>query len=197
MFGGFGLYGSMILEVIGVVSGVLYVVLAARLSSLCWPVSFINLTVYFYVFWTAGLYADSLLQLFYFVLTIYGWWSWTRRQPVSQGPLRVQRLRIQGGVGVLACVVASTLLLAWLLKAFTPSEVPFLDAHTTAVSLVAQALATRKILENWLLWIWANVFYCALYLYKGLYLTCGLYGFFLVLAFYGFFEWKRVWRQTV
>lgn len=179
------------LEWIGVVTGVLYVWLAARQSMFCWPTSLLNLSVYFYVFSASGLYADAGLQIFYLALTFYGWWSWKASHADARPPLNVRTLSTKERLAVLGAVAVGTAVLFGALRAFTPSTVPLLDAHTTALSLVAQALTARKILESWTLWIWANVFYCGLYLQKGLYPTVGLYFLFIVLAGYGYREWRR------
>jgi nicotinamide mononucleotide transporter len=179
------------LEWLGVVTGILYVWLAAKQSLYCWPVSLINLGIYFYIFLTHGLYADSGLQVFYLGLTLYGWWYWKRPSDALGVRVSVSVLNLKQRVGVLLLCAGITLMIAMVLQAATDSTVPWLDAHTTAVSLVAQALTARKVLESWLLWIWANIFYCGLYVYKDLLPTAGLYAFFIVLAIYGWNEWQR------
>jgi nicotinamide mononucleotide transporter len=178
-------------EVLGFLTGVGCVWLAARENVWNWPIAIVNAVSYIIVFFGAKLYADAGLQFFYVAISIYGWWSWLHGGR-DRSELPVSRVR-SGQIPSLALVtLASTAALMFLLRRYTDSTVPFWDSLTTAMSLTAQYMLARKIIENWWLWMAADVIYVALYLYKALYLTAVLYAIFLVLCVVGLVRWQKL-----
>ena len=163
------------IEVIGFVSGVGCVWLAARENIWNWPVAIVNAISFIIVFFGAKLYADCGLQLVYIAISVYGWWSWLHGGR-DRSELPVTRVRagapFPGWPWPPSLATAALML---LLRRFTDSTVPFWDALTTAMSLTAQYMLARKIIENWWLWMAADIIYVALYVYKALYLTAVLY----------------------
>ncbi len=179
------------IEVLGFVTGVGCVWLAARENVWNWPVAIVNAVSYIIVFFGAKLYADCGLQLVYVAISIYGWWSWLHGGR-NRSELPVTRVRA-GSIPLLALVtVATTALLMLLLRRFTDSTVPFWDGLTTAMSLTAQYMLARKIIENWWLWMAADILYIALYIYKSLYLTAALYAIFFILCVVGLLRWQKL-----
>ena len=178
-----------LLEAAGVVFGVVYVVLAIRQSVWCWPAGLANAGLFLAVFFHARLYGAAALQGGYLVLSVYGWWQWLRGGE-RHGQLRVSRTPLRWALGLGAFVVVATLGLGLYLGRGTDEALPFPDAATTAASLAAQWMTTRKWLENWLVWIVVNVAYVAIYLSQRLYPTAGLYALFLVMAVLGYREWR-------
>jgi nicotinamide mononucleotide transporter len=179
------------IEVLGFVTGVGCVWLAARENVWNWPIAIVNAASYIIVFFGAKLYADAGLQFVYVAISVYGWWSWLHGGR-DHSELPVSRVR-SGSLPLLALVtVASTAAIMFLLRRFTDSTVPFWDALTTAMSLTAQYMLARKIIENWWLWMAADVLYVALYIYKALYLTAVLYAIFFVLCVVGLLRWHKL-----
>jgi len=180
------------LEFWGFVTGAACVWLAVKENVWNWPISIINDALYLVVFFHSKLYADSLLQIFFISVGIYGWWAWlyggTRHTELQAGRTTPRQAAIYA-----AALIASTAGIYFLLHRYTDSNVPFWDAITTALSLVAQYMLGRKLLENWLVWILADTIYIAVYIYKHLYLTSLLYLVFLIMCVAG---WKR-WKRTV
>jgi nicotinamide mononucleotide transporter len=121
---------------------------------------------------------------------VYGWWSWLHGGR-NRSELPVTRVRANTIPLLALATVAATSILMLLLRRFTDSTVPFWDALTTSMSLVAQYMLARKIIENWLLWMAADVIYVALYIYKGLYLTAVLYVIFFALCVAGLVRWQK------
>lgn len=166
--------------------------LAAISDPLTWPVGIANNLLYLVIFWRSGLYADSALQLVYVAISLYGIWRWrgdrgagaAAVRPVAPTPGREWLALL--AIGALSCAA-----LGFFLDRHTPSTVPWADAFTTLLSLCAQWLMSRRFLENWLLWIAADLVYIPLYLYKDLALTAGLYAVFLALCIKGWFGWRR------
>ncbi len=183
-------------ELLGFVTGALNVWLVARQRISNWPVGILNVALLMVVFWTSGLYADAGLQILYVVLGFYGWWSWL------YGGRHRTRLEVSdtGAAEWVALAVAGVALTAalWLfLDRATDSTVPFPDAVTTALSLLATYGQTRKRWESWWLWIAADLIYIPLYAYKGLYLTAALYLIFLALCVFGLQQWRAARRTLV
>jgi nicotinamide mononucleotide transporter len=143
----------------------------------------------------ARIYGAAGLQSVYVVVSIYGWYEW-RHGGADHGRLEVSRTPAGWVAGLGVSGVLSTLALALVLRHQTNDALPFADAAVTAFSLVAQWMATRKWLENWLLWIVLNVANVAICVSQGLYPMSALYVFFLVLAVLGFREWSRSMRQA-
>jgi nicotinamide mononucleotide transporter len=177
-------------EVVGVAFGVLAVWLTVRQSIWCWPTGLVNVLLFIVVFQQARLYADMALQVFYVALCLYGWHQWLHGGAAS-GPLRVAWAPRRALAGLGAAGVLGGLAIGVALRHGTDASLPYWDAGTASFSLVAQALQTRKWIENWVVWIAVDLVYVGMYLVKALYLTAGLYLVFLVLALLGFREWKR------
>ncbi|MFE3541577.1 nicotinamide riboside transporter PnuC [Nocardia sp. NPDC059177] len=177
-------------EVLGFGSGALCVWLVARQHIANWPIGIANNVFFILLFTQAGLYADAGLQVVFIGLAAYGWWTWVHGSSRTT-PLPVRRTtRVEwlllGTGGVLATAAITV-----LLDTATESTVPFWDALTTALSLMATYGQCRKRLESWWLWIAADLVYIPLYVYKGLNLTALLYLGFLALCVRGLLAWRR------
>lgn len=176
-------------ELVAVAFGLLSVYLSTRQHIIAWPTAIVNVAIFFFLFWKAKLYADAVLQLFYLALSVYGWYEWLYGGE-RHTPLRVSRAR-----GVHWLVLAPLFLvggfgLGALLDRYTDSPVPYFDALLTSASLAAQWMMTRKLLENWIIWIVADLVYVPLFVQRGLPLTALQYAVFLVLAGMGWRGWR-------
>ncbi len=182
-------------EVMGFVTGALCVWLGAKENIWTWPIGIANNLFYLVLFWQSKLYADASLQVFYIVISIYGWSSWLRGGE-HRSELKVRKTN-SSEVAFLAAITAlSTVAIYALLRSHTDSTVPFGDGLTTAMSLTAQYMMSRKILENWSLWIAADVIYIGLYSYKHLYLTAFLYLVFIAMCIVGYIRWSKTMESV-
>jgi nicotinamide mononucleotide transporter len=185
------------IEIIAAVFGVVSVFLSVKQNIWSWPTAIINVGLYIIVFFESKLYADTGLQVVYVVLNAYGWYHWLyggknrTELPVSKTSARLGTL-----LGML--VLAGTAVIGTFLSRQTDAALPYVDAFTTSTSLVAQWMMTRKLLENWIIWVAVDVIYIGMYIYKSLYVTAVLYLIFLILSALGFVQWKRslLARQT-
>jgi nicotinamide mononucleotide transporter len=164
------------------------VVLAVKENIWTWPTGIIGVLLYLVVNWRAHLYANALLQVFYFALSIHGWYEWlhggknkTERE-VSNATWRISLATIIGG--------ALLTLPMWLLLRQSGSS-PLMDAATTAYSVVGQFLLNFKITENWVVWAVVDAIYVVIYIQQSLYITAGLYALFVILCVKGFLDWRR------
>lgn len=178
-------------EVLGFGSGALCVWLVARQHIANWPIGIANNLFFILLFTSSGLYADAGLQLVFITLAVWGWWTWAHGGGPGSTELPVSRTGRAEWAWLTAAGLVGTLALTLLLDRVTDSTVPFWDALTTALSLMATYGQCRKLLESWWLWIAADVVYIPLYAYKDLYLTSLLYVGFLALCVVGLVGWRR------
>ena len=178
------------LELAAALTGAISVWLSVRQNIWSWPTAIVNVVLYTVVFWDAKLYADMGLQGIYTVLSLYGWYQWLYGG-AGRTELRVTRTPPRVAAILTLIAAAGSALLGTLLRQTTDAALPFMDSFLSSTSLVAQWMMTKKLLENWLVWIAVDVLYVGMFLFKGLYLTAGLYAVFLGLAVRGYLDWRR------
>ncbi|MBM3907456.1 MAG: nicotinamide mononucleotide transporter [Gemmatimonadetes bacterium] len=180
-------------ELIAVAFGLVSVYLSARERIASWPTAIVNVAIFFVLFWRAKLYADAVLQLVYLGLSVYGWYEWLFGG-AQHTRLKVSRASRRLWMMVVPLFLVVGLGLGALLDRFTDSPVPYFDAMLTSASLIAQWMMTRKLLENWLIWIAADLVYVPLFIARGLPLTAVQYAVFLALAAMGYRGWRASLR---
>ncbi len=178
------------LDISALATGILYVLLASREIIWCWPVGIINVILFFVIDIQALLYGEVGLQLVYFVLSFYGWYHWLHGGK-TEATLKVSKAGEYSYLIAFLFVVAATFGLGQMLDIYTNTDVPYWDAWTNAMSLVAIWYQTRKKIENWLVWIAVDIVYVGLFYYKGFYFSSVLFAFYLIISFYGYRQWKR------
>ena len=180
------------IELLGAILGIAYIFFSIRQSILTWPVGLLTSVLYVWVFFVSKLYADMGLQMYYVVISIYGWYEWLRgNQSNHAEPIKVSRLSLKLGF-ILSIVSVFLFILIWfILKNYTDSPVPMADGFATALSIVATWMLARKILEHWLVWIFVDAFSVGLFFYKDLLPTVILFVVYTVMAYIGYREWKQ------
>jgi nicotinamide mononucleotide transporter len=178
------------LEVWGFITGAACVWLQVKENAWNWPLGIINNILYVVVFYKSGLFADTGLQIFFIIISVYGWWAWLRGGE-HHTHLKVSRTSRLHAIILTLLTLAGTAAITWLLKSYTPSTVPWGDSVTAALSLTATYMLSRKMLENWIIWNVANVIYMGLYIYKHLYLTTLLYLVFFGMCTAGYVRWHK------
>jgi len=181
----------LLIEILAVGITLACVWLTARDNILCWPTGIIGSLLYLYIFYHARLYSDVLLQLYFLITGIYGWYNWGHGG-AGDTELKVTRLTFSAMAGWGGVIVIGTLLLGTFMKRRTNAAIPYGDASVTVLSLAAQYLLTAKILESWALWIVTDIIAAAVYWKRRLYLTAGLYAVLFILACKGLLEWFRL-----
>lgn len=176
-------------EVVAVVLAFAYVYLAAKENRWCWPCGFISTGIYTVLFLKVNLPFQSLLNGYYMIMAVYGWWHWRSsredtRLPVVQWPIKYHGLSLLLLLGLAAAI--ATLADSW----FT-SEWIMLDAAVMVFSLFATFLLTQKVAEHWLYWIVIDLFAGYLYWQQGLYLTSVLFFSYFLFSIYGYQQWRK------
>ena len=181
---------TSLLEVVAVVFGILSVWFARKENIWVYPTGIINVLIYVYLCFFAGLYADMGINAFYFVMSVYGWYNWSRKDAESHH-VPISKLSLfQWIISILLIAVAFALIYYILLK-YTDSTVPLFDSFTTSLFIAGMWLMAIKKIENWLLWILGDLLVIPLFAMKGLVFTSVQYVVFLILAIMGYIEWRR------
>ena len=187
------LIDSSILEAIAVIFGIASVWFAKKENILVYPTGIVSVLIYIYICFFAKLYADMGINFVYFVMSIYGWFMWSRKDaekyvlPISWCTKKEHLI----SAGMLVFFFA---ILSFFLTNYTDSNVPVIDSMTTSIFIVGMWLMARKKIENWIYWIIGDIISIPLYFYKDLALTSIQFTVFLVLAVLGFIEWRRKLR---
>lgn len=185
---------NSVLEYVAIFLALLYVVLAARQSILCWYPAFISSGIYVHLTFSADLIGEAFISLFYVIMAVYGWWQW------KHGKKNNAKLRISEWHTIrhVVAIFLGFLLAGFLGRIFAElfdSAMPYLDALTTSFSLIATYMVTRKILSNWIYWVVIDAFNVFLYWNRGLEPTAGLYLLYSVIAVVGYISWRKEWEK--
>ncbi len=155
-----------------------------------YPIGLISVSIYVYLSFIYGIYADMGINIYYVFMSIYGWYRWL--QPSESGAAK-EITRNSGKEWLLSIVL---LLLSWvilfvILQRFTDSEIPLWDSLTTSLAIVGMWLMAEKKVEHWLFWIATDLLSIPLYYYKDLLLTSGQFFVFTILAVIGWLQWNK------
>ena len=183
---------KLILQSVGVALGLLYLWLEYRANTWLWVVGAIMPCVHGLLYYRSGLYADCAMQLYYVLAGLYGLIAWLVGHKSKDKPLKISSTPLSIAFSLVAIYGVLHILLYYLLVCFTDSTVPFWDSMTTAMSMVAMWMLSRKYVEQWLVWCVVDAITVGLYLYKGIPLTAGLYTLYTALAVVGYLRWRRM-----
>jgi nicotinamide mononucleotide transporter len=184
-------FGQMLgWELVAVILAVSYLLLIMRENKLGWICALISTAIYTVLFWEVGLLMDSVLNIYYMAMAIYGWQQWqTRGQEHTRIPI-VRWKPSRHAIVILVTVVA-TMVSGYLLSKNTEAAWPYLDSFTTWASVITTYMVAKKVLENWLYWIVIDTVALCLYIDRGLFLTALLLVAYLVICVLGFLNWKK------
>ena len=178
------------LEVVAVVFGILSVWFARKENIWVYPTGIINVLIYVYLCFFAGLYADMGINAFYFVMSVYGWYNWSRKDAESHH-VPISKLSLIHWFLYIIIISTAFALIYFILSRYTNSTVPLFDSFTTSLFIAGMWLMAIKKIENWLLWILGDLLVIPLFAMKGLVFTSVQYIVFLVLAIMGYIEWRK------
>ncbi len=177
-------------ELYAVITGVLYIFLAARENIWCWFFGIVSSILSIYVFYFSKLYAESFLYFYYVIAGFYGWYSW-KKGPNAKEILEISRWKWSHHFFAIFSGVLLSLALAFILRQYTDAKMPLIDAHTTIFSFIATYMTTRKILETWIYWVVIDMVSIGLYWSRELYLYSLLMLIYTIMAIYAYYNWKK------
>jgi len=184
------------LEFVAVVFGLMSVWFAKQEKILVYPTGIISVLIYVYICFGIKLYADAGINLFYFVMSVYGWYNWAKNGEQLQ--LRISKCNQKDWLISVVMFVVSAIVIILLLKLlkqddpeYWSTSIPYIDTFTTAIFIVGMWLMAFKKLENWIFWIVGDVISVPLYAYKGLVFTSFQFLVFLIIAIAGYIAWRK------
>ncbi|MCC4831418.1 nicotinamide riboside transporter PnuC [Shewanella sp. 10N.7] len=183
-------------EAIAVILAIAYLVLAMRTNIWCWAAAFVSTAIYTVLFWKVSLLMESLLNVYYMAMAIYGFWLWrygdsdvhNTASPIISWSLKTHLI-------IIAVTSIISLIVGYLMATNTSASFPYLDALTTCFAVMTTYLVAKKVIENWYYWMVINSLSIYLYLQKGLMLTSGLLILYLFMAVSGYFMWRKKMQQ--
>ncbi len=181
---------SLILQCVGTALGLLYLWLEYKANIWLWVVGAIMPMVHGVLYFQSGIYADAAMQLYYVLAGVYGLVVWKRR-PKKSDDGHIRHTPTRWIVPLVAVYAVLHIAFYFFLAECTDSRVPFFDSMSTALSIVAMWMLSRKLVEQWLVWLVVDMISVGLYLYKGIPITAGLYTLYCILAVAGYVRWLK------
>lgn len=178
------------LEIVGTLLGLGYLFFEIKQNRIMWLLGMVMSAIYAVVFGREGLYASMGVQIYNFIISIYGFIRWNRDKNGSK-EIFIRKLNVSTILLSIGFAVVVYILFAFVLSKYTPDPQPHLDAIVTAMTVVGNVWLSRSYREQWLIWMGCNALMIYLSCVQGLYFTAGLYFFYLVASFYGWWKWKR------
>ncbi|MBY5991265.1 nicotinamide riboside transporter PnuC [Ferrimonas balearica] len=177
-----------------VLLAIAYLLLAMRRSLWCWPAAAGSTVIYMALFWHVALLMESVLNFYYLLMAGYGFWQWRFGGDRGAG-LALTRWSWTTHLVIIAGTTAVALGLGYLMDTRTHADLAYLDALTTCFAVVTTVMVARKVVENWLYWVVIDLVSIYLYLEKGLYLTSGLFLFYVGMAALAYLQWRDQHRK--
>ncbi|MDR0420890.1 MAG: nicotinamide riboside transporter PnuC [Prevotellaceae bacterium] len=190
---------KIILQITGVALGLLYLYFEYKANICLWIVGMIMPVVHGFLYFKQGLYADMGMNVYYILAGIYGWIVWNSHKPESKKTYNIGRTPLRIWLHLVCIFVAVDILITYILIGYTDSNVPYADAFTTSLSIIAMWMLSRKYVEQWLVWLVVDVITCCLYIYKDIPVTASLYALYSCLAVAGYLRWLKIMngKQTM
>lgn len=189
-------YPISYVELIGTLFGLISVYFASRANILTWGTGIVNEVFLFILFFQVQLYADMFLQIYFFIVTLYGWYNWKSKTDES----KISETSFRNKIFLTVTILIGTLISGFLftnIHLYLPTyfkiqaAYPFTDSFVMVSSIIATILLAKKKIENWHLWIAIDLVCVVLYFKKGVYFLSLEYFIFLGLASYGLYHWKK------
>ncbi|MBO7283002.1 MAG: nicotinamide mononucleotide transporter [Alistipes sp.] len=182
---------KLVLQIVGTLLGLLYLWLEYKANIWLWIVGAIMPMVHGVLYLNSGIYADAAMQLYYVVAGIYGLCVWLRGTKRTEKVVNIQYTPTKWIIPLVVVYAVLHVAMYYLLSEFTDSRVPFFDSMSTALSIVAMWMLSRKLVEQWLVWLVVDMISVGLYLYKGIPITAMLYTLYCALAIAGYIRWRK------
>lgn len=182
---------KLLLQIVGTALGLLYLWLEYRANIWLWVVGAIMPMVHGVLYLTSGIYADAAMQLYYVLAGLYGFVVWRLGVTRNTKVIAIQHTPTRWIAPLVVVYAVLHVVMYFVLTEFTDSRVPFFDSMSTALSIVAMWMLSRKLVEQWLVWLVVDAISVGLYLYKGIPITAMLYTLYCALALAGYMRWRR------
>ena len=173
------------ITVCAAISGILYIILAAKENVWCWLAASISVCLYMYINYDLGYYSQAVLQIFYLFIAIYGYVMWNKLDPE-----RIKEWSAKKHLFIIFIGAIITFIIGFILTEYVEdSEQPILDSLTTVFSVFASYMVAKKVLGNWLYWIVIDSLIIYLYYIQGEFILALQFLVYIIIAVYGYFSW--------
>jgi nicotinamide mononucleotide transporter len=188
---------EIVLEITAVLFGLLSVWFAKKDNILVFPTGLINTSIYVFLLWKWSLLGDMMINGYYFVMSIYGWYLWTRKKDdVVEYPIsRISKLEIKQSAIIFSLTIVFVIVVYLIFNKFT-TWLSYVDTFITGIFFVGMWLMAKRKIENWILWIIGDILSIPLYFAKGYTFTSIQYVLFTIIAIYGYLEWKKILNNS-
>ena len=183
------------LEIIAVLSGIISVWFAKKENILLYPIGTVSVLIWIYLCWIGEIYSQAVINLFFLVMNIYGWYNWSRKDNSEMNKVQIKFSSIKENTLYIIVAALLTLLIYWGLSNIEILNFDWkfvlIESFITALNFIAMWLMAWKRVENWVLWIIGDIFCIPLFVFKEYYLSVAQFSIFIIIAFMGYFEWKK------
>lgn len=196
-------------ELVAVFFAIAYLLLAIRESVWCWPAALASTAIYTVIFWHVALLMDSVLNVYYMGMALYGFWVWSQsardKHPIAQAdstsepkekaPTLIHSWPLRMHVQCVLAIVGLSLLSGYWLANHTQAAWPYLDSFTTWGSVITTVMVVRKVLENWIYWLVIDIVSMGLYIERGLHPTALLFFVYVIMCVAGYLAWRSSYQK--
>jgi nicotinamide mononucleotide transporter len=179
------------IEPTAVILAIAYLLLAVKQSISCWFAAFFSCLLYLFLMYSAGLYMEAGLQIFYCIMAVYGWMQWRKYLP-GNSKFLVQTWNRNQHIKAISLIFLLALISGWALKNFTNATLPFIDSMTTWGAIVTTYMVAKRLLENWIYWFVIDTISIFLFYSRGLFLTSLLFFVYLIIIYFGYKSWTEM-----
>ena len=183
--------GSSWIEPTAVILAIAYLLLAIKQNISCWFAAFFSSLLYFFVMYSAGLYMEAGLQIFYCIMAVYGWAQWRITLP-GNSKFLVKTWNRDQHIKAILLIILLAIVSGWALEKFTNAALPFLDSLTTWGAIVTTYMVAKRLLENWIYWFVIDTISVFLFYSRGLILTSILFLVYLIIIYFGYKSWTQM-----
>jgi len=190
-----GFVAMSIWEYIAVFFSLAYVILAIRQSLWCWPAAFVSTLIYTILFWRGALLMESLLNFYYLVMAVYGYWQWIGGNVGQVTEKRIVSWSAKIHARWILAAILLAILIGYLSDTYTDAKLAYLDSFTTVFAIMTTYFVTQKVLENWLYWVVIDIASIYMYWQLGYFPSMVLFILFTVFAIKGFITWQQEFKK--
>ncbi|MDA8816332.1 nicotinamide riboside transporter PnuC [Gammaproteobacteria bacterium] len=183
--------GSSWTEPTAVILAIAYLLLAIKQNISCWFAAFFSSLLYFFVMYSAGLYMEAGLQIFYCIMAVYGWTQWRITLP-GNSKFLVKTWNRDQHIKAILLIILLAIVSGWALEKFSNAALPFLDSLTTWGAIVTTYMVAKRLLENWIYWFVIDTISVFLFYSRGLILTSILFLVYLIIIYFGYKSWTQM-----
>ena len=189
---------EIILEITAVIFGLLSVWFAKEDNILVFPTGLINTSIYVFLLWKWSLLGDMMINAYYFIMSIYGWYHWTRKDDdqIAYPIAKINHQEKRYAIILFFLTVIFVVIIYLIFNKFT-NWMSYVDTFITGIFFVGMWLMAKRKIQNWILWIVGNLISIPLYFAKGYTFTSIQYLIFTIIAIFGFLEWKKILNNNL